>query len=298
MTEPNQSSDPDAGTPSPLTADDYSRRYYYEQWQQYYTALWQQYYLQQHGGNEYQPATQQSSAYSHGGHLETLPDAPAEIAHDTKEVFLSYSTKNSNEAAFVCKKIETAGMRCWIAPRDLLAGTNFADNIETALNNAKLLILILSRESANSPWVEGEVNTAFSSGMPILVYQIDDVRPSGALKVMLEKFPTLLASGNAENDAVTLIYNAKILTGRVAATPAAGHLRYSAANVARAKSAGLRPAPKPTAPKHRRAPASAPAKKNSSSVALSLVVCLLCIIATILSAPIWFPLLQRFFPTQ
>ena len=214
-------SSPSVPAASPA-ADEEMRRYYYAQWQQYYSTLWQQYYAQMQMlyGSHYRPAQIQQTpqpTYSHGGLFERLPETPAALQSARKEVFISYSTKNPGEASFVCRKLEKAGMRCWIAPRDLLPGTNFADNIEAALANARLLVLILSHASATSPWVEGEVNTAFSSGLPILVYRIDDVVPDGSLKVMIENFPTLSSEGDFEKDAGTLVYNAMIFTGRAEA---------------------------------------------------------------------------------
>ena len=222
--------------------------------------------------------------------MEDIPDVPQDIQNKTMEIFISYSTKNSREASFVCRKMEASGMRCWIAPRDLLPGTNFADNIEMALDNAKLLILILSRESVNSPWVEGEVNTAFSAGMPILVYQIDDVMPDGAFKIMIEKFPTLCTCGNIEKDAATLVYNAMVFTGRMAA-PKGG---FSTKTLSKTK--GQRPSVHSVRSAQKKKPVSE--KRNTSGVLWAVVICVLCIVVTVLSAPFWFPLIQSLLPVR
>lgn len=291
------SSDPSAEEQTPLTSEEYVREYYRAQWQQYYDALWQQYYAQQAYGNEYasQEAPQAAQyGYSHGGHLENLPSAPREIENSAKEVFVSYSTKNPKEAAFVCKKLEASGLRCWIAPRDLLPGTNFADNIEVALSNAKLLVLILSKASIDSPWVEGEVNTAFSAGMPILVYKIDNVKPTGSLRVMLEKFPTLVTSGNAAKDAKTLVYNAMILAGRIAHPGEHGGVRATSPVSTAASPGGVRKVSSRNIQVRR----SAPPHAKSTNIALIVIICLICVLATILSAPLWFPTIQSVLPSR
>ena len=41
------------------------------------------------------------------------------MAHD---VFISYSHKDKPIAYGICAKLETVGVRCWIAPRDITAG--------------------------------------------------------------------------------------------------------------------------------------------------------------------------------
>lgn len=284
----------------PLNTDEYLRQYYYAQWQQYYAMLWQQYYAQQQQiyGGDFRPAQiqqQPQPVYSHGGAFASLPVVPANLKKADKEVFISYSTRNPKEAAFVCRKLEEAGMRCWIAPRDLLPGTNFADNIEAALANARCMVLICSKDSVSSPWVEGEVNTAFSNGMPILVYQIEQVHLSGAMKVMIEKFRTIAASGDSEKDAGTLIYNAMILTGR---TPAPeGYEPISPVPVrAAARPAQRRTTPAPAAGRQAgqtQAAASAPAGFGKGGIFAVVAAVAVLFLVFLLTARFWFPLLPK-----
>ena len=42
-----------------------------------------------------------------------------DMAHD---VFISYSAKDKTTADGVCATLEAKGIRCWIAPRDILPG--------------------------------------------------------------------------------------------------------------------------------------------------------------------------------
>ena len=58
------------------------------------------------------------------------------MAHD---VFISYSTKNTEYADAVCKKLEDNGIECWIAPRNIKTGTNYAKEIMDGLKLAKLV---------------------------------------------------------------------------------------------------------------------------------------------------------------
>lgn len=41
-------------------------------------------------------------------------------------VFISYASKEMEVAARVCKFLEDNGIRCWIAPRNVSAGSNDA----------------------------------------------------------------------------------------------------------------------------------------------------------------------------
>ena len=51
------------------------------------------------------------------------------MAHD---VFVSYPTIDKKTADAVVHSLETAGIRCWIAPRDIAPGTEFATGIVAA----------------------------------------------------------------------------------------------------------------------------------------------------------------------
>jgi len=46
-----------------------------------------------------------------------------DMSHD---IFISYSSKDKPIADGICASLETAGIRCWIAPRDIAAGTALA----------------------------------------------------------------------------------------------------------------------------------------------------------------------------
>ena len=51
---------------------------------------------------------------------------------------------------------------------DLIAGQNFAIQIEHSLKNANVVLVILGQETANSLWVRQELSYAANSGIPII----------------------------------------------------------------------------------------------------------------------------------
>ena len=58
------------------------------------------------------------------------------MSHD---VFISYSTKNTENAEAVCERLESNGIECWIAPRNIKTGTNYAKEIMDGLKAAKIV---------------------------------------------------------------------------------------------------------------------------------------------------------------
>jgi len=101
------------------------------------------------------------------------------MAHD---VFISYSSKDKPVADAVCATLESKGVRCWIAPRDVLAGDEYAASLLNGLSNSRLMVLVFSASSNRSPQVLREVERAVSKGLPILPLRIEDAPMSQAME--------------------------------------------------------------------------------------------------------------------
>jgi hypothetical protein len=93
------------------------------------------------------------------------------MAHD---VLISYSSKDKQYADAMCATLENKGIRCWIAPRDILAGTTYARTIIDAINRTRILVLLFSSNSNRSQQVLREVERAVSKGIPIIPFRIED----------------------------------------------------------------------------------------------------------------------------
>ena len=74
--------------------------------------------------------------------------------------FISYSSKDDEFARRLHADLQANGVRCWFAPEDLRIGDKFRLRIDGAIRLHDKLLLILSGESVNSPWVENEVESA------------------------------------------------------------------------------------------------------------------------------------------
>lgn len=92
------------------------------------------------------------------------------MSHD---VFISYSSKNSAAAQAICHQMEDSNIKCWMAPRNIPVGAKYASVITQAIKECKVVVLVFSEYSAISPWVESEINIAFSNRKPIVPYKID-----------------------------------------------------------------------------------------------------------------------------
>src|SRR5579863_2236957 len=101
------------------------------------------------------------------------------------DVFISHSSKDKLIADATCAVLEHHGIRCWIAPRDILPGSTWCKSIVDALVSARVMVLIFSGHANVSPQIEREIERAVSRGIPIIPVRIEDVQPAGALEYFL-----------------------------------------------------------------------------------------------------------------
>ena len=100
------------------------------------------------------------------------------------DVFVSYASTDAAVANAVVSALERHGLQCWIAPRDVVPGSLYADGIVRAINGAKVFVLVLSEHAIASGHVGKEVERASSKGRPIIALRTDQ----GALTPAFEYF--------------------------------------------------------------------------------------------------------------
>ena len=74
--------------------------------------------------------------------------------------FISYSSKDQLFAERLYADLQNKGVRCWFAPEDLKIGEKIRTGIDESIRRHDKLLLVLSRASLESDWVEKEVETA------------------------------------------------------------------------------------------------------------------------------------------
>ena len=103
----------------------------------------------------------------------------------THDVFISHSSIDKNVAAAVCAGLESAGIRCWIAPRDILVSERWPKAIANAIPKSKAMVLIFSSNSNDSEDAKAELILARESKVVILPFKIEDVEQEEEMKYLL-----------------------------------------------------------------------------------------------------------------
>jgi len=94
------------------------------------------------------------------------------MAHD---VFISYSHHDKPAADAICAKLEGEKLRCWIAPRDIPAGADWAAAINDGITASRAIVLVVSEHANNSRQVKIELTIASSAKIPVIPFHIKNV---------------------------------------------------------------------------------------------------------------------------
>jgi len=99
-----------------------------------------------------------------------------------KYIFITHSSHDATTATKIRDYLETNGIQCWMAPRDIPVGEEWAEAILEGIENASGMLLVFSSNSNNSPQVRREIERAIHNNIPIFPVRIEDVVPSKAME--------------------------------------------------------------------------------------------------------------------
>lgn len=98
------------------------------------------------------------------------------------DVFVSHSSMDKAIADELVSHLEEKGIKCWIAPRDILPGSEWAVSINNAISESKIMIVIYSANSAASTQVPKELTIADRKDKFIIPYMVDKTELFGSFE--------------------------------------------------------------------------------------------------------------------
>ena len=90
-----------------------------------------------------------------------------QMPHD---VFISHSTNEKLTANAICNELESAGIRCWILPRDLNIEIPCDQSIANAVASCRIMIVVFADYACRSDRIERQLECAFNSGVIIIPF--------------------------------------------------------------------------------------------------------------------------------
>jgi len=100
-------------------------------------------------------------------------------------VFISYAHVDQALAFQIVAYLEAQGLRCWIAPRNIVPGSEWTEVIIDAISEARAVVLVLSASSNTSFQIKRELERAVSRGVPIIPLRIEDIFPSKSIEYFI-----------------------------------------------------------------------------------------------------------------
>lgn len=91
-----------------------------------------------------------------------------------QHVFISYSSKETEAAVKVCNYLEQNGIKCWMAPRNVLPGGNYPSQIVSAIRSCSALVLMASEKTNASGHVSNEISIAFDDKKTIIPFRLEE----------------------------------------------------------------------------------------------------------------------------
>lgn len=146
------------------------------------------------------------------------------------QVFISHAVEDKEVAQAICEALERHGIRCWIAPRDILPGKDWAEAITDATDGCRGMVLVYSEHSNASAHVRREVERAVGSGSFLIPFRISDVPMSKALAYFLHSCQWLDANSPPLDKHVSLLVTT-VRTLLQKEAPAAAFARLALAGV-------------------------------------------------------------------
>ncbi len=123
-----------------------------------------------------------------------------------QDLFISHSSADSKLAYAMCDYLEKKGIRCWIAPRDVNGGTDYAEAIIMGIRSCKIMVVLFNKNANDSIYVKNEVERAFNYKSILIPFKVDQTIPSATLELFLGSVHSIDATKGNPEDCFGLLY--------------------------------------------------------------------------------------------
>ncbi len=99
----------------------------------------------------------------------------SEMIFQNYDILISYSTKRARVAQDIYEALEETGLKVWMAPSSIPAGSDYPDEIYSAIDNSEMVLFVLCEESLNSSWCANELRYSIAQNKKVLPVQIAEI---------------------------------------------------------------------------------------------------------------------------
>lgn len=102
------------------------------------------------------------------------------------KVFISHSSKDVRVATELVELLESAGVQCWYAKRDVQGGKKYNEKVVEQIKESEFLVVLLTHAAYNSKHVERELAIASKYETTLLPIRLDASKPPDGWDYFLE----------------------------------------------------------------------------------------------------------------
>lgn len=139
------------------------------------------------------------------------------MSHD---VFISYEDSDREFSEQLSNELEKYDTKCWIAPRDVRG--EWFTSIAKAIKSSKVVVLVLSSNTANSNIVPKEIERAVNNRVPICGVRTENIDPPENLELLVGGVHWIEAWGEKKENCVASLL--KQLTFHIPPAPGKGEI--------------------------------------------------------------------------
>ena len=123
------------------------------------------------------------------------------------DVFISHSSVNAKLAEYIVEELESKGLHCFIAPRNMTGGADYASELVENITECPIFLFLFTNESNKSGMVIREINEAVTLNKYIITLKIDNIEPNNSLRFYLSVNHWLSVSNPVNINDIEIIFN-------------------------------------------------------------------------------------------
>src|SRR6202042_383203 len=126
------------------------------------------------------------------------------------DVFISHAHKDKSIADAISKKLKSAGLECWITPRDVSPRDDWTEATRKAIASGRVVVVVLSENADAASHIEREIAHAFYARRVIIPFRLAETLPRREIIFYLGDVPWCNSSNPpTEEDLETLTARVK-----------------------------------------------------------------------------------------
>ena len=86
------------------------------------------------------------------------------VSSNSPEVFISHTHADGEFVNKLAQDLDRRGLKVWSVDQHLKLGGHWAEVVEEGIHDAENILVVLSRDSANSDWQRAETAMALTQG--------------------------------------------------------------------------------------------------------------------------------------